>query len=253
MPTPWRAPRKARASARSWPTSTCITPSTSGWRSGGGAKQGGTSALSVCRRLPAPLRGPGRCAPDAGRPAGPARQVRAQPARGQDPAGRVWTVCCGEPTPAWGGRPRDLRLSRVHALLWRDPEGRVHGSAQDATDADGLQAQGASRGDEEAQARPGGGPEPLAGSGPAGALRLLRHHRQFGQHHKVPLGRRAMVALGAATEGAAPHATLRAVQCYPGALCAAATTDRAQLVLPDAGARVTRGRARCEKVARRDL
>src|SRR5215204_2209517 len=46
MPTPWRAPRKARASARSWPTSTCITPSTSGWRSGGGAKQGGTSALS---------------------------------------------------------------------------------------------------------------------------------------------------------------------------------------------------------------
>src|SRR5215203_1660620 len=56
----------------------------------------------VCRRLLAPLRGPGGCAPDAGRPAGPARQVRAQPARGQDPAGRVWTVCCGEPTPAWG-------------------------------------------------------------------------------------------------------------------------------------------------------
>src|SRR5829696_2503790 len=207
----------------------------------------------VCRRLPAPLRGAGGCAPDAGRPAGPARQVRAQPARGQDPAGRVWTVCCGEPTPARGGAPRDLRLSRVHALLWRDPEGRVHGSAQDATDADDPQAQGASRGDEEAQARPGGGPEPLAGSGPGGTLRLLRHHRQFGQHHKVPLRRRAMVALGAATEGAAPHAPLGAVQRHPGALCTAATTDRAQLALPDAGARVTRGRARCGKAARRDL
>ena len=113
--------------------------------------------------------------------------------------------------------------------------------------------QGASRGDEEAQARPGGGPEPLAGSGPAGALRLLRHHRQFGQHHQVPLRRRAMVALGAATEGAAPHATLGAVQRHPGALCAAATTAGTQLALPDAGGRVTRGRARCGKAARRDL
>ena len=86
-------------------------------------------------------------------------------------------------------------------------------------------------GDEEAQARPGRGAEPLAGT-------VLRgHYAYFGitgnsaSITKFHLGRRAMVALGAAAEGAAPQASLGAVQCDPEPLSAAAATARAQLAL----------------------
>ena len=65
----------------------------------------------------------------------------------------------------------------------------------------------------------------------ARALCLLRHHRQLGEHHQVPPCRCAVVALGAASEGATPQASLGAVQRDPDTLSAATATACPRLTL----------------------